>query len=87
MAVATSPALMPQVRHLLRIEPDADAVVALAEDNHVRNAVHPQQFVAEVDRRVVAQVDVVVSGLFEHMLKIIRMSGVRLRMEIPWFWT
>ncbi len=50
-------------RHLLRIEPNADAVVALAEDIDVRHAIDPQQFVADVDRGKIAQVDVVVTAV------------------------
>ena len=46
-------------RHLLRVEPDPHAVVALAEVGDVAHAVQPRQLVAELDRRVVAQVEVV----------------------------
>ena len=46
-------------RHLLRVEPDPHAVVALADVGDVADAVEPGQLVAELDRRVVAQVEVV----------------------------
>ena len=45
----------------MRIEPGANAVVELAQDVDVRDAVHAQQLIAEVDRRVIAQIDVVVT--------------------------
>ena len=47
-------------RQLLRVEPGADAVVALAHVVDVRDAVDPQQLVLDVDRGEVAQVDVVI---------------------------
>ena len=48
-------------RHLLRVEPDPHAVVALADIGDVADAVEPGQLVAKLDRRVVAQVQVVAS--------------------------
>ena len=63
IAAATSPAVMSQRGQLLRVEPGADAVVALAEDVDVRDAVHAQQLVLDVDRGVVAQVEVVVAAV------------------------
>ena len=50
-------------RQLLRVEPDADAVVALAHDADVGDAVHAQQLVLDVDEGEVAQVDVVVAAV------------------------
>ena len=46
-------------RHLLRVEPDPHAVVALAEVGDVADARQPGQLVADLDGRVVAQVEVV----------------------------
>ena len=46
--------------HLVRVEPGAEAVVALAEIGDVGHAGQPPQFVADVDRRVVAQEEAVV---------------------------
>ena len=63
-------------RQLLRVEPDPHAVVALAEVGDVADAVEPGQLVLDLDRGVVAQVEVVVrlpSG--ENRLTIIRMLG------------
>ena len=48
---------------LLRVEPGADAVVALAEVVDVGDPVQPEQLVLDVDRGVVAQVDVVVAAV------------------------
>ena len=50
-------------RQSLRIEPDPHAVVPLPLDQDVRDPVHPEQFVPGVDRRVVAQVLVVVAAV------------------------
>ncbi len=50
-----------QCRQLLRVEPGADAIVALAQVVDVRHSVHPQQLVLDIDRGEVAQVDVVVA--------------------------
>ena len=44
------------------VEPDAHAVVALAEQADVANAFDSGQLILDVDRRVVAQVEVVVSA-------------------------
>ena len=46
-------------RHLLGVEPDPHAVVALAEVGDVADALQPGQLVVELDRGVVAQVEVV----------------------------
>ena len=48
-------------RQLLRVEPGADAVVALAHVVDVRDAIDAQQLVLDEDRGEVAQVDVVVT--------------------------
>src|SRR5262249_57027122 len=48
---------------LLRIEPDADAVVALAEVIDIGHAIDAQQFIAHIQRGEVAQVDVVESTI------------------------
>ena len=45
--------------HLLRVEPEPHAVVALAEVGDVADAGQPRQLVVELDRGVVAQVEVV----------------------------
>ena len=50
-------------RELLRVEPGADAVVALAHVVDVRDAIDAQQLVPDVDRGEVAQVDVVVAAV------------------------
>ena len=50
-------------RHLLRVEPDPHAVVALADVGDVADAVEPGQLVAKLDRRVVAQVEVVLGAV------------------------
>ncbi len=42
-------------RHALRVEPDAHAVVARAEDANLPDAGHPAQRVVQVEQRVVAQ--------------------------------
>ena len=47
-------------RQLVRVEPDAHAVVLLAEDEHVADAVHAGQRVLELDGGVIAQVELVV---------------------------
>ncbi len=52
-----------QSRHLLRIQPDPHAVVALAEDDDVRDALQTQQLIADVDRGVVADIEVVVAAV------------------------
>ena len=44
---------------LLGIEPGPHAVVALAQEGHVAHARQPQQFVLDLDRGVVRQVEVV----------------------------
>ena len=48
-------------RKLLRIEPDAHRVVAAAEDLHIPHARQPRQHIPDVQHRVVAQVQRVVS--------------------------
>src|SRR5262249_2015777 len=48
---------------LLRIEPDAYAIIALAKDVNVRNAIHAQQLVAKIDVGVIAQVQVVIAAV------------------------
>ena len=48
---------------LLRIEPGANAVVALALVGDVRHAVDAEQFVLDVDRGVIAEIDVVVAAV------------------------
>ena len=50
-------------RHLVRIEPDAHAVVALAQIGDVADARQPGQLVAKLDRGVVAQVEVVAAAV------------------------
>ena len=50
-------------RHFVGIEPDALAVVALAEVGNVAHAVDPQQLVLDLDRRVVAQVEIVITSV------------------------
>ena len=45
---------------LVRVQPDAHAVVLLAEDDHVADALHPGHGVLELDRGVIAQVERVV---------------------------
>ena len=45
---------------LVRVQPDAHAVVLLAEDEHVADALQPGQRVLELDGGVVAQVELVV---------------------------
>ena len=45
--------------HSLRVKPDADAVIALSKIDDIRNTRHAKQFVFHIDRRVVAQVNVI----------------------------
>ena len=63
MAATTSPAVRLRDGHLLRIEPEPHAVVALAEVGDVAHARQPRQLVAELDRGVVAQVEVVAAAV------------------------
>ena len=52
-----------QRRQLLRVEPDADAVVAHALVVDLRNPVDAEQLVQDVDGGIIAQVDVVVAAV------------------------
>ena len=52
-----------QRRHLVGVEPDPQAVVALAEVGDAGDAGEPAQLVLDVDRRVVAQEQVVVAAV------------------------
>ena len=49
----------PARRQLFRVDPDAHAVVLLAEQGHVADPVEPGQFVLQLNGRVVAQVELV----------------------------
>src|SRR5262249_38713420 len=49
-------------RELLRVEPDAHGVVAAAEHLHVAHARQPRELVLDVEHRVVAQVERVVTA-------------------------
>ena len=63
MAVTTSAAVRLRDGHLLRVEPDPHAVVALAEVGDVADARQPRQLVAELDGGVVAQVEAVAAAV------------------------
>ena len=62
MALITSLAVRLQRRHLLRVEPEPHAVVALAEVGDVADARQARQLVAELDGGVVAQVEAVAAA-------------------------
>ena len=49
--------------HLFRVEPDAHAVIALAERGHVADAGETEQLVLELDGGVIAQVEAVVEAV------------------------
>ena len=57
---------------LVRVQPDAHAVVLLAEDAHVADALHPGDGVLDMDRGVIAQVERI----------IIRPAGLRVVLGI-----
>ena len=73
-----------QPRHLVRVEPDAHAVVARAEDAHQADAGNARERVLHIQQRVVAEEDGVVAALGrgerDHLEKI----GGRLRTVMPW---
>ena len=76
MALTTSVAVRLRNGHLLGVEPDPHAVVALAEVGDVADAGEPGKLIAELDRGVVAEVEVVVAcSSGENRLTIIRMLG------------
>ena len=60
-ACTTSLVVRLRVREPLRIEPDAHAVLAQAEEGDVADAVDARQRVAHLDERVVADVELVVA--------------------------
>ena len=45
----------------VRVQPDPHAVVPLAHVSHIGHALEPSQFVLDLDRGVIAQIDVVVA--------------------------
>ncbi len=49
--------------HALRVEPDAHAVVAGAENAYLPHAPHPAERVIQVEQRIIAQKDAVVAAL------------------------
>src|SRR5207247_6724945 len=48
---------------LIRVDPDTHGVVLLTEQDHVADAVHAGQFVLEVNRGVIGQVQVVAAAV------------------------
>ena len=69
--------------HALRVEPDAHAVVAGAEDANLSDAGHPAQRVVQVEQRVVAQEYGVVAALGDVSAITSRKSVVDLRTVMP----
>ena len=63
MARTTSLADRLRGGHLLRIEPQPHAVIALADVGDVAHAFQPRKFVFELDRGVVAQIQIVAAAV------------------------
>ena len=63
MAATTSVGVQVERRQLVGVEPGPHAVVALAEVGDAGHAGQPGQLVPDLDRRVVAQEDVVVAAV------------------------
>ena len=61
IAFTTSTAVKPPRRQLVRIEPQPHGVIAFSKDGNVADAFNAEQLVAQVDRRVVAEVKLVIS--------------------------
>ncbi len=74
-----------QARHLARVEPDAHAVVARAELQHLADPLHARQRVVHLQRREVAEEQVVVARVSDaSMATKISGCGWRLVMDTPW---
>ena len=54
-----------ELRELVRVHPDPDRVVALAEDGHIADAGKTLEFLAKAQDRVIAQVELVVAAVGE----------------------
>ncbi len=53
-------------RQLVRIKPGPQAVIALSQVGDARHALQPAQLVLDVDRRIIAQEDVVLAAVGRH---------------------
>ncbi len=82
-AATTSPAVRPRAASLLRVDPDPHAGLALPGDEDVADPRQPEQLVADVHQRIVAQVELVVAAVGRYDVDAPTPWQWRMRLESP----